>query len=208
MAETADFIAGGVTPRKLLLVAVLAVTLLAVLIYQFGYNQALPIEPRSLVAPPVLGSSSNLDQAERQDKPNYDDSRSTSSLSSNQDTPHNDHREIDKRITDIDWPEIRLGEILQHNPFQPHISLLPVSKEQISVTSPRKKVHTADPDQILSRVATLRQQGVQLILISEKDRVAKIGNLTVHVGDVLNGLRVIDIHPDGITLTRAETGPD
>jgi len=188
MAETADFIAGGVTARKLLLVAALAVTLLAVLIYQFGYNQTLPIEPRSLVPPPVVGRSSNLDQAERQDKPDYDDSRSTSSLSSNRDTPHNDQREIDERITDIDWPEIRLGEILQHNPFQPHISLLPVPKERISVTSPREKARTAAPDQILSRVATLRQQGVQLILISEKDRVAKIGNRTVHVGDVLNGL--------------------
>jgi hypothetical protein len=50
----------------------------------------------------------------------------------------------------------------------------------------------------------LRGQGVQLVVIGQRERTAMLGSRTVQVGDIVEGFRVKEIHPHGVVLEEPE----
>lgn len=97
----------------------------------------------------------------------------------------------------IALPAIQLSQALQHDPFAPTALLGTISPVEIVSGPPPARAFTVPPEEISTDV-NLRQRfknsPVKMIYQDSQGRkVALIGNRTVHVGDIVEGMRVLDI---------------
>jgi hypothetical protein len=191
MAKSGEKSKGGATPGKLALIAVLAVVLVGVLVYQFSGSEE-PPPPRKH---PNVGRPAAARPAAGSTRVAAGGTRVAA--------PKPDHTVVPK--TDRQWPKIALEEVLQHDPFALPTALQPPApkKPAVAVASqaPDKARQAEVRRQREQALAAIRAQGVQMVFVGKEKRVAIIGDRRVRVGDVFDGFRVTDIGSDGVTLS-------
>ena len=89
--------------------------------------------------------------------------------------------------------EFTLTEAIAHDPFEVP-AWAPVSKRVASNAAP-----ASGTDQ-LTRIEKLRQTGVAMVLVSNRQQVAAIGDRLVRLGDEIDGFRVVEISSEGVLL--------
>lgn len=108
-------------------------------------------------------------------------------------------------------PDLSLHEILKHNPFELPDELDPEPDVDVAVELEKAALQKAESDkqaQLDELVATLRQNGVNMIFESEAGRSALVGTKVVTEGDMLTeNLRVLRIDDTGIVLSVVEGDP-
>ena len=179
MAETQKNLVGGLTPGKLGAIILLSIVLLVVIIVQFSGNDSTPIVAKKKRA--ATGStdviSAKPDSEEEQDE-------------------HQAQR----------WPEIPRAEVLLHDPFGLPTFLDPNAQSQVEGGAAggagSEAGQVSDQQRRTELLASLRSSGVDMVLMGSHGKVAHIGDLKVREGDLLEGLRVVEIHSRGIVLKR------
>ncbi len=189
MAESAHPATSTLKVGQLALVTGLSVILVIVLIYQFGPQQQLVLKPRrpdSLQTIP--GAESDALR----------------------------HGTAVGQETAKGWPLLSLDTVLKHDPFDLPPFFLPTAtisernpareQEQIVKAGEQKKL--LQLEQRAKLLQNLQQQGVEMVLINNKTRVAMVGSRTVQVGDVLNGFVITEIHNNGIVVEESAVSTD
>lgn len=199
----------GGTPGKLVVVGVLGAVFVTVVCFQLGAKET-PVETRNPDHPVVnrLSQRRNHNTIQVSSHP-------TRSGGGNQvlrragkaefgSTPDTDDADADTRATG-EWPETPLETALAHDPF----ALPPPLAPPTPVPSPdgarseqgneRQRPELAEKHE--RALATVRDRGIQMVLVDQEERVAIVGDRAVRVGEVLEGLRVVAISADGITLS-------
>jgi hypothetical protein len=105
------------------------------------------------------------------------------------------------------WPEFELAEVIARDPFalpeqfpQPRASMSTAAGENIPSESEQAAQAAAAAQERIATLTAIREKGVELVLRSGREYVAKIGDLEVRVGDRIGGFRVVDISLRGVTL--------
>jgi hypothetical protein len=183
MAEGGEKSKVGATPGKLVLIAVLAVILVGVLIFQFsGKEEPPPPRHRAEVKRPAAARPA---------------ARRTRAAAS---TPV----EADAAKKGRHWPEMALEEVVQHDPFAVPPALRPPTPPVPAAAAPKAPDKARREEVRRQReqtLAAIRKQGVQMVFLGKEKRIAIIGDRRVRVGDVFDGFRVTDIGSDGVTLS-------
>ena len=108
------------------------------------------------------------------------------------------------------WPDIARTEVLSYDPFKLPTFLDPDGESETQGNAEGGPDAPAEPiseqEQRTTLMASLQSQGVDLVLMTSRGKVARIGDLDVHEGDLLEGFRVVEIHSRGIVLAE-ETRP-
>jgi len=178
MPESPESSKLGVTPGKLVLIAVLAVVLVVVLAVQFG---------GVLGARPSAGEDSDGDgpQPGSSDRPAASRASPGGEPAVEQDDPN-------------PWPRLELADVSAYDPFTLGVSAVQPAEPPAATT--QRQRDRARQDQLLEQ---LQEQGVQAIVGSRRGgNVAVVGSEIVRVGDVLGELRVVAIEADGVVLER------
>jgi hypothetical protein len=184
----------GATPGKLILVSVLAVTLVAVVYWNY-FRDGAPAEGTThIAAAPAPEAADRKASAERRDRQAQSPS-----------APQNEAASGGKRERSA-WPDFELARAAAYDPFAVP-GLFPQPRTQFSSSAGGEATdassETATEEVMNARAAALeaiRQKGVTLILRNGREYVAKIGELEIRVGDRIGGFRVVDISLRGVTL--------
>jgi len=167
----------GATPKKLALVAVLAMVLAGVIWHQvFGAHQEeVAAKPQRPAA-----STPNLKDTSKKSPPKVDEQSPSAS---------------DHIVTAPEWQEMPLRDVLAHDPFQPPqwfvLANQPIAERESSATA-------ENTEKLLEQ---LKQKSMNIVVISGTTKIATIGGNEVRVGDLIEGFRVTDITTEGITLS-------
>ena len=184
----------GLTPLKAVAIGVLSVALLVVIVMQFGdKNKRVARQPR--------GSRTRSTQ-ETSSTP----AEQTSSVS----TP--------TRAAGS-WPEFNISNVVASNPFKLPAMLAPKVEAATTLTATQEAAvaelnvaaaEEAEDHELRLRqaefMASLRSKGVDMILRSPRGSVARIGDLSLRVGDVHEGLRVAEISDGGVVFAPSPQG--
>ena len=194
MAKRSKAPKGGLTPGKTILIGVLAVVLLVVIITQFGGKKKIvAVETRSRRA--VSESS-----------------ESTSSGSTTDES-------IPSKKSEKPWPTFDVAAVVASNPFMLPEVLFDDGEAAKNLTATTELGETAESlaarESAKARemrrrqvqfMTSLRAKGVDMILRSPRGNVARIGDLSLRVGDVHEGLRVEEIGHNGVIFTPTAVG--
>ena len=163
-----------VTPAKLLLIAVLTMVLIGVLISQFTGKKS----SRSPVIQKRRTQGNKTDVVDSDTAP----------------------------VVQRRWPEVSLSKALQHDPFSLPLALRPRVEEPADAALEVPPAHREElrRRKQLDLINKLRRDGVDMVVMTEHGRVARIGNLHLREGDVVEGMRVKEIHEKGVVLVPAE----
>lgn len=179
----------GASPRQLALVAVLAVIFVIVLIVQFGGSSDARETPKSEGAADRPSQTAGAEEGP-----------AAASAQESAAPP---------QPADQEWPILQPDDVLRYDPFAtPAAFALPNEAGQPTPDLPpgaqalsqqaQAALKKAEQERTLTR---LRQEGVKTIVGSrDQGRVAVIGTRTIHVGDLVDGFRVIAIEPDGVVV--------
>ncbi|MFO7906935.1 MAG: hypothetical protein ACQESR_12290 [Planctomycetota bacterium] len=205
----------GVTPGKLVVVGVLGAVFVTVICFQLGAKET-PVETRN----PDHRGVNRLSQR-RNHNPIQASSHPRRSGGGNQvlrpagkagagGAPDTDDADADMPATG-EWPETPLEMALAHDPFALPPPLAPPPPSAPSTdragserVKGRQRPEVAEKHE--RALAAVRDRGIQMVLVDQEERVAIVGDRAVRVGEVLEGLRVVAISADGITLS--ETGAE
>ena len=91
------------------------------------------------------------------------------------------------------WPKISLDKAVKNDPFAMPSWYLMAQAEEGTVGA-----SLARSAQVLEE---LKKQQTKIIVISNEDRIATIGEQSFRVGDMIEGFQVTEITTDGIVLT-------
>jgi parvulin-like peptidyl-prolyl isomerase len=185
----------GLTPRKLAIVAALALVLTIVLFAQFS-------------SPTTAGKGANNGDS---------DASSSRQPRARPPAPAQAAAPVESLArARRPWPQILRQEIEQHNPFRTPKRLASsgrsagespqtAGQEQTQQTAARKQAADAAEQQRQRQdfLGSLRKQGVTLIMESGGEKVAYIGPLCLRVGQEVKGFRVTEIGRDGVILEEA-----
>jgi hypothetical protein len=114
------------------------------------------------------------------------------------------------------WPAASLAVISQQDPFQVPAELKRMEQqrktkllnEQLSAELAARRAEVeAERARILAVVARFKAKGVELTFIQENRRVAKIDGKIVREGDVIDGLRVVQINENGGVIVDVPNWP-
>lgn len=156
----------GATPRKLAMVCVLTLTLIAV-IWHNASGSAQPVAKR-IRQSAIPRVKSDVAPAP---KPMV-------------------------KIANRKWPEISLAKAVKNDPFAMPAWYLMAQAEEGTVGA-----SLARSAQVLDE---LKKQQTKIIVISNEDRIATIGEQSFRVGDMIEGFQVTEITTDGIVLTETK----
>ncbi len=181
MANTGWTSTLGATPGKLAAVALLAAALVAVVLFQAGGSAGTVDTPRE---------RGDVREVPRPPDPDSLAAPAAPLAAS----------EVERRP----FLEITLETAIAYDPFAP----VPALAELVAASAAefnRLEAAANEPDgrsrRIDQTVAALRDKGVQMILLGQDDELAIVGDRAIRVGDVIDGLEIISIHPQGITLS-------
>jgi hypothetical protein len=187
----------AVTPRQLLLIAVLGVVLAVVLIVQFGPAAGRPEGGQRgpgtrSAAPATAGPSSP--QAPSGAKPAAGEAPSARAAAAPSGPPG------------PPWPKLSAEAAGQYDPFAMPEPLARQAAAQ-GKNSPRDGKGAAPQRHSPSHPAlvALRSKGTGAVLRDRNGAVAVIDNRVVRVGDVLQGYRVVSIDDDGVLLAPSDS---
>jgi len=172
----------GLTPGKLGLIIVLAIVFLVVIVIQFGGpDKSTGVAARTSKADAPAESASNREQTTSAEQP--------SNL----------------------WPAYEVDDLLNHNPFslpqelqppeQPEAHEIAETREDVPVESRIRGLRRRQAD----LMASLREQGVDMVLVTPHGRVARVGPTTFREGDLVEGLVVKEISAAGIVFVQEPT---
>ncbi len=115
------------------------------------------------------------------------------------------------------WPKVSLAEMLQHNPFQKPAALQeapPESAAPAVVETEPAAPETPDPalvaleaerrKKVSATLADLQSQKVKVILRTNQKVSAVIGDRLIHEGDVIDGVKIVSILPNGVIVAPAD----
>lgn len=192
MARRSKTPRGGLSPGKAIVIGILAVVLVFVIVAQFGGKQ------QRVATPPTARPSARQ--------------RSESTTTSTQPAP----APALNRPESV-WPTFDVAEIVASNPFVLPEALRPRREAVTNLTSSSEPgeaeesvaaVEPAEAREMRRRqaefMASLRAKGVDMILRSPRGSVARVGGLSLRVGDVHEGLRVEAIDQDRVVFAPDE----
>lgn len=183
---------GGLTAGKAVLIGVLSVVFLVVIVSQFGgKKKATALKPRA---------------------------RRTSSRSAEPSTPQSQTAAAPKaKRSETPWPTFQVEEVVASNPFALPAELVDRGEDGATLTAGSSAgedaatlaaVESAEIREMRRRradfLASLRATGVDMILRSPRGSVARVGDISLRVGDVYEGLEVAEISQDGIVFAPFE----
>jgi hypothetical protein len=188
MSNAARRLPEGVTPKKLILIGVLAVILVTVLIVQYGR-----IGGDSGSAPGVAGPTAARPDPPRQAPPRQAPPTETTSKSP---TPETEHPP---------WPKLTADQVRRHDPFavsqamSPWLGPEPV--QDVAAPAPIDEAQQRWAAQLQETLNFLKSHGVSLIIDDGSGPTALINNRTFRIGDEIGGFRVVDINAqEGVVL--------
>ena len=189
MAESTHPARSTLKSGQLALVMGLAVILVIALIYQFGPQQQLVLKPRR---PVQLQTITDAESG----------------------APRHDVALV--QGTEKGWPLLSLDTVLKHDPFALPSFFLPQTtiSENIPALEQEQIVKAVNQKSLLQLeqraelLKNLQQQGVEVVLINNRTRVAMVGSRTVQVGDVLDGFIITEIHNNGIVVEESAVSTD
>jgi len=172
--------ASAFTPGKIILIGVLGVVLLIVVVMQ------------------IPSSSSKSTKANKRAR------RSSSSSQEKSKAPARSGQakpaESVQPATTV-WPQYSSEAVLAHNPFAiPGWTGAAEHKGDSDVMETADEELQADQDAARITLEDIQSSGVSMIMISENERVAKIGEAELHEGDAIGGFIVKEINTDGVVL--------
>ncbi|HUG71561.1 MAG TPA: hypothetical protein VMM76_27705 [Pirellulaceae bacterium] len=192
MAKPPKPLKGGLTTGKCISIGILAVVLLVVIAANFGGRKE------------SVGAASHVRRAARENP------ESTGLATSN--APGTERSEKP-------WPTFDVAAVIASNPFALPEVLRPGSQAMTTLTANSQTgeaesniaaVESADVREMRRRqsefMASLRAKGVDMILESSRGSVARIGDLSLRVGDVHEGLRVEKIGKSGVVFAPTLAG--
>jgi hypothetical protein len=180
----------GASPGRLVVVFVLAVVLAVVLYMQFGTSETPTDTTADQHRPtPTVRAPQTANSAKGATKPDG------APLAAKART----------------WPTIALEEVQRHNPFRLPPSLVPDVEPSVAA----QQNVSASPSEDEPRVsqfqqrrddafASLRDEGITLVVLGERERVVTIGTRDLRVGDIVDGFKVSEIGPGGVVLVETE----
>jgi hypothetical protein len=170
----------GVTPGKMVLVAVLAVVLVTVIVLQLGGSTAEPVKPRASAKKTKAGA-----------KQRAADTKARTVTAKNADRK--------PAVRQTPWPRVPLDETIRHDPLAvPRWLAPPTPTVADSADSPEPSQETQSQRHMAWE--RLRGQGVAVVLITRDGPVATVGDRQVRVGDLIDGFRVEKIDGQGLLL--------
>ncbi|MBC8356455.1 MAG: hypothetical protein H8E66_31125 [Planctomycetes bacterium] len=191
MAKPSKPVNGGLTPGKGIAIGILSVVLLVVIVTQFGEKKK-----RSAVKPRARKSANESKGSQSPTPPVASSKRSENP-----------------------WPVFEVAEVVASNPFLLPDVLRPKREDTETLTpSPEEgeseatvaAVESAEVRELRRRqaefMASLRSKGVDMILRSSRGSVARVGDVSLRIGDVFEGLRVEEIGQDGIVFAPVAAG--
>ena len=110
------------------------------------------------------------------------------------------------------WPEIELAQAIEHDPFALPVPLRPKKKSPEQVLAeqgpdPQIEIEKEQEKRLaelrerrrekLARIKAMQQSGVAIALVTQDERVIKIGNKKFYEGDLWEGFRIVEIRSDG-----------
>jgi hypothetical protein len=176
----------GATPGKLVLIGVLAVVFVVVVGVQLW--------PSSAAATTAMKADAD---AGSEDSPRSK-GRSTA--------PARKANAADQPLTSTQpdwqaWTAPPLQTVLAHDPFVPFHPM--VASKQTDETAVAETSDTEDEmTNTLDRqlLADLQTDGVSMVMITARERLAKVGDRDLRIGDNVGGYIVQDINMDGVVL--------
>lgn len=183
----------GVTPGKLALISVLAVVLVGVLYLQFA-----PGKKPAAVAPPAPRATTRAAAAAAR-MPNPQTAATGAGRK--------------KTGTVVNWHSPQFDRVVAYDPFAlPAAFPKPPTAEEAALAQ-STAVSSQDAAQKQAELAAarqkteselqgLKQQAVKVMLTRNDEFVAIVGDQEVHVGDELNGFKVIAIDSDGVHVAK------
>lgn len=184
----------GVTPGKLALVAVLAVVLVTVI-----YQQMPPADQVSTAEP--------TEQVPKSESRSSAKGLARPALATSQDVRKKEAAKQEK-----EWPKIQLENAIAFDPFSRPDALKPDHKERpgddVTATNEELVKRQAVRRNREQALALVRQQGVQMVLYDQQERIAVVGDRVVRIGEELQGFRVVAIDDEGITLSERDAAQD
>ena len=183
------------TPTKLGLIVVLSVVLLAVLGYQL-------VGPKP--SPPALRDALERRRTAKEGSP-----VEARGVAPNRPVV----APVNPQARPKRWETVSLSDALLWDPFAlPPALRLALRKGQPAESAAAPEVDQREQNRRLelqrrreATLAALREKGVGMILATRDGSVATVGSRQVKVGDVLDGLRVVEIGPSGIVLVEEDT---
>lgn len=91
------------------------------------------------------------------------------------------------------WPKIAFESIVAHDPFALPMWYLTAQADEAGTAG-----SLARTTQVLEE---LKKQKSKIVVITDEERVAMIGELNLRVGDTIEGFEVTEITTEGIVLT-------
>lgn len=174
----------GVTPGRLSIVVLLAIALVAVLLFQIGG--------------PSAPASMSQCSGEPHGKPRLPETRPSSVAGVQTIRPC-----PETMLT----PKIALEDVIRHDPFALSGKLAQLASTSTSESKSTKDLHGQPEDRkqrVNQAMSTLRNKGVRMVFLGESEQLAIVGDRPVRVGDVLEGLQVISITSRGIMLSERD----
>ena len=181
----------GATPSRITLVGVLSVILIGSLIVQFGDSDGHESpSPSEAPSPSETPSESVLDK-----------SRVTQSNGLASDVVESPGRP--RRF--IRWPSVRLGEVIDYDPFarpapEPDVSLESYTARRQPVETSRATIEAAPA--VPSAVPPTVDLQVDMVVKSGNNWLAIVDQQEMRVGDVINGVKIKEISRDGVVVQR------
>ncbi len=173
------------TPRQLVVIGVLAVTLAAVLIAQFGVPSAGPKQADSRgagakPAGPATAAPAPMPATASASAPSV---------------------VAPARPPAPPWPTFSADAAAQYDPFaMPEALTRQLTEARKSPDALKSNNPASTRNARADSLAALRSKGTAAVLRSERGAAAVIGSRVVRVGDVVEGYRVVSIDPQGIML--------
>ncbi len=194
----------GLTPGKMVLIGVLAVTLMGVIYIQYGPDgsqEAVAAEEPAVEAPPSPPRRPQLAAA-------------SAAPEAAAPAPAGEPSRVASHVLEPErWKAPDLAAIVQYDPF----ALPPAFPQPVRVTDAQgltsEGIVAADAatraTQLADAVAklhteleSLRARGVSVIVKQHDQYVAMIGDRTIHVGEEIEGFTVTAIGPDGVHVEK------
>ena len=210
MSSAASTATAGFTPGKIGLIALLAIVLVGTVVYQFLETSG---SPRTYTK---RASRSSDEAAPASSSAPASDTRATVLRAIGGKWPQISVVEA-SRFDPFAFPEwmasrsanprtslqpLQIGSSGQStNPDSTELSggkTSPSSNGLLAESRPQEMKRRLEEQQAVA--AELQRRGVGIVYQTSQGSVARLGDLEVRVGDVLNGLRVVEINADGIRL--------
>ena len=185
---------GGLTPGKGLAIGILTVVLLVTIVSQFGGK-------KKIVAAQPHGRRNAVEGSE---------SASSAAPTGASAVP---------KRSETAWPKFDFAAVVASNPFVLPDVLLPGGQNTQTLTATGEAgqvdeivaaMQSAEVREMKRRqvefMTNLQAKGVDMILRSPRGSVARIGDLSLRVGDVHEGLRVEEIGHNGIVFAPTVAG--